>query len=284
MSSNMVSKDSAVVQSRKRARPEMVYGERVGVSRYSRATQRVPRYLKKMIDDRIQRAEEVKQGMNYSLNSPLPSSANTNWALAAIPLGPNTLGVGIPQGTGQGQRVGNRITTRKCIFRGIIHANPYDATTNPAMIPVQIRMVVYRDKTLPTAQPPDARTDLFQQGSVTLGLQNDLADMILPFNEDKYRVVATKVMKLGYAAFDTTGTQVGNGGWHNNDFKANCEFELDVTKFLPKTVIYNDNSNTPTTPGLWCNFICSYANGGLIGSTTVAATLQWTLTYDYSDA
>ena len=64
-------------------------------------------------------------------------------------------------------------------MKGILHQNIYDATTNPQPLPVQVRMLIFKDKFNKAGQPAAVSLDLFQTGSTAVGPQNDLVDIIL---------------------------------------------------------------------------------------------------------
>ena len=190
---------------------------RMPMRRYAR---RVP--AKKGLVSLIKRVatstEEKKESNQFSLNTPLPSFLNAGWTTSSIPICPFATGFIIPQGTGQGQRVGNQIRTQKCVVRGIIHPNAYDAVTNPQPIPIEIRMILFKDKFFRSGQPSAVALDLFQNGSTVLPPQNDLADMILDLNRDRYQIYHDQILKVGNADYSGSGTLLIFQSFTNNDF------------------------------------------------------------------
>ena len=135
--------------------------------------------LKQWLTGLLLGLEEKKESNVYSLNTPLPSTGNAGWTASSISIAPSSTGFVIPNGTGQGNRIGNRITTKRAWVKGILHQNIYDAVTNPQPLPVQVRMLIFKDKFNKSGQPAAVALDLFQTGSTAIGPQNDLVDIIL---------------------------------------------------------------------------------------------------------
>jgi len=242
--------------------------------------------LRKLIQREISRNVENKCSQHYDYDQRLYSAVNANFpADNIIVLGPDPTSLVINQGTGQGNRIGNSITTKKFVFRGTLVPLPYDATFNAAPQPVQVRMVIFYDKTDPTAIPnPIAGNDFFQNGNTSKGFQNDLTDLWSPVNKDRYRVLATRTFKLGMAAYSGTGTNPGQQSFTNNDFKLNCNFSFNLTKHYPKIVKFNDGTATPTTRGLFCMFYYALANGGSVPGSAYMVGAQYMQDYTYEDA
>lgn len=240
--------------------------------------------IEALVKRQVGRLEEKKESNQYSLSTPLPNSANAGWTASSIPICPFTTGFIIPQGTGQGNRIGNRIRTKKAWVKGIIHPNEYNASTNAEPQPYQIRMLIFKDKFNPTGQPAAPSLDLFQSGSTSIGPQNDLVDMILDPNRDRYQIYHDEIMKCGPAANQGSGTSVTFQQFMNNDFSYNCQFSVDVTKFLPTVVTYNDAGTAPMSDSLWMIFLPVLARGSIVPASVAALTMSWTAVYEYTDA
>lgn len=245
---------------------------------------KVPKAFKAVVENALARNEEKKETNLYSLNHPIVPINAAGWTASSICLSPSIAGYNIAQGTGQGQRVGNRIRVKKSWVKGIIHPSAYNASTNPNPAPYQIRMLIFKDKFAPTSQPAAVALDLFQSGSTSIPPQNDLADCILDINRDRYQVYHDEILKMGPAANQGSGTDVAFAQYMNNDFSFNCKFEVDVTKFLPKTIVFNDASLSAMTDSLWMIFLPCLANGGAIGASVNAITMSWTSVLNYTDA
>lgn len=243
--------------------------------------------VKAVVKRVLAREAEVKtvQEYNYGVNLYSPNYATFD-TTNVFPLGPRQTTLPLPQGTGQGGRIGNRVHTRKLILAGSLVPNPYNATTNPIPQPMDVTMWIFYDKTKPTENPtPVANGDWYQNGNGSVSFGGDTLDMISPVNTDRYRVVAKRNFKLGYADFAGTGQQVGSQSFANNDYKMTCNFKFDLTKHYPKVVKWNDNAtSTPTTRGLWVMITPAWGQGTTIPSGVRPLGMQFMQNYMYQDA
>lgn len=229
-----------------------------------------------------------------------PGAVNVNNAI--IRLTPSsTLSYQIAQGDGQGQRTGNKVTTRKMMIRGVLTAEPYDSVTNPGPVPVVVRMHLMYDKRTPNGidpsnnnevnpTPQSPNNDFFQFGNTVTGFQGSNLDQMLAINTDRYAVLASKTFKIGYQRYDGTGgtsTSTENQQYYtNNDFKMHMPMRWNVTKYMPKVIKFNDTSTSPNCRGL---FLMSYAvpcTGAVVTAPTPVPQVlfRYTLDYDYEDA
>lgn len=244
----------------------------------------VPKTFAAKVRKVVEKGEEHKEQQLYSLNTPLPPSSNGGWTASSIELSPGTVGFPIPQGAGQGQRIGNQIKTRKAWVKGVIHPLPYDATTNINPLPTEIRMVIFKDKFNRTGQPASVALDFFQTGSTSVGPQNDLADTILDFNRDRYQIYHDQVLKVGTASYAGSGALPTFQNFANNDFSYNVKFNVNITKFLPAVIQYNDGGTQPMSDSLWMIFLPVQAGGGAFGATQIATSMSWSAVFHYTDA
>jgi len=253
-------------------------------------TRKVTKPLKMAIRREIARNVENKQSQYYNYDTRLYIPGNANFPNDNIfPVGVDPGSLVISQGTGQGQRIGNEIKTKKLMFKGTIHPLPYDATFNANPRPLQVKMYIFYQKDTPTAVPnPMAGPGFFQNGSVTKGFQNDLVDMWSPVNTDAYRILTTRTFKLGFADYSGTvqnaSVRDGYQSFTNNEFRLNANFSVDLTKYYPQRVKFNDNTTVPTTRGLFCMFQYVDAGGGVLPTTAYMCNVQYMLDYQYEDA
>jgi len=247
---------------------------------------KVAKPLKMAIRREIARNVENKQAQYYNYETRLYIPGNANFTNDNIfPVGVDPGSLVISQGTGQGQRIGNEIKTKRLMFKGTISPLPHNSTFNTNPQPCQLKMYIFYQKDIPTAVPnPIAGPGFFQNGSVAKGFQNDLVDMWSPVNTDVYRVLATKTFKIGFANNAGTGASQPFQEFANNDFKLNANFSFDLTKHYPQRVKFNDNTTVPTTRGLFCMVQYVAASGGNISNTQYMYKLQYMLDYQYEDA
>lgn len=247
-----------------------------------RRPKKVGKAIKKAIRREIARDVETKSAQQFNYNQNIYPSDHASFPNNVFELGPSAL-MAINQGTSNGSRVGNKIKTKRLTFKGTIVPLGYNVTTNPNMVPMQGKIWIFYDRTDPTAIPA-VTTNFFQNGSTNAAFQNDLVDLWRPVNTDRYRVLATKTFKLGFADNAGTGASAANQNFANNDFKLNYNFSFDLTKWYPKVVKYDENNATPMTRGLFALFDVVPASGGFYPATTVPAGMQWMQDYRYEDA
>jgi len=242
--------------------------------------------LKKMIRREIARNVENKTAQYFEDNLALVTYPSGNFDVMNIQnCGlDSALAVIINQGTSQGARIGNAITTKKLTFKGTIWPAAYSASTNLVPAPVQGKIWIFYDKINPTVIPSvKGNNDFLQLGGSSSTFRNDLTDMWAPVNKDRYRVLATKTFKLGFADYAGTGNLPGSQYFANNDFKMNYNFSFNLTKHFPKRVKFNDNNADPVTRGLF--FMVEYvgANGNNFFPATML-NMSYSLDYVFEDA
>lgn len=243
--------------------------------------------LKKMVKMEIARATETKQRSLANLNQPLYASNSASFdANNVIALGCQSGGMELAQGTGQGQRVGNKVKVRKATFKGSIVALPYNATSNLIPVPTQIKMFLMYDKENPNAYPaPATSADFLDLNNSTQGFHNDLVDLWAPVNTERYHIFKTKIFKVGYSTTlqQSTGT-LGTQNYANNDFKYNVNFSIDYTKYMVKTQVFRDNNLDSTSRQVYALFVPVAASGGAFTATTIPVAMQSQITLEYEDA
>lgn len=160
----------------------------------------------------------------------------------------------IQQGTGEGQRIGNKISNVKLSFKGFITI-PDSATGSNTKFwyPRYLKMFIFKQRS--TNDIPTDMSDLFQNGNTDVAPQNQPQDMYVPFNKDKYVIHTTRMFKLA-----TSNSPAGNIT-ANNDFSLSKYFNVDLTKYIPSNVLYNDTTAHPTNVGLFAGFLMCFADG-----------------------
>jgi len=251
---------------------------------------KAPGAIKKIVRREIARNTENKTNTAYNLNFPIRSVAHASVASQCFQVNPSAALMPIVQGTAQNQRVGNVIKLKKLTIKGTLVPQPYSASTNPYPQPVQVKIWVFTDKlSTPNALlTPVATGGWFQLGGSSVGFTNDLADTWLPVNEDRYKVFATRTVKLGPSISGGLSADPNVQGtaqfWSNNDFKLNCNFSIDLLPHAIKQQKYNDNSADPSCRSLYVMFIPSLAGGGQADNTVTLANLAWVVNCEYEDA
>lgn len=228
----------------------------------------------------ISRMAEKKRG-TIQVNSSLTSY--NSGITPILPMTPYTTnGIIITQGTGQGDRIGNQIRLTSVVMKYVIFPAPYNATTN--LIPQPMNVILYWFKSkvnstvLLTSLP-----NFFQNGDSATTPQSNLFDQLYDLNTDQYTLIAKRVYKLGYASDTGTGNQAAAQSFANNDYKYNIIGKINLTKYCPKIVRYNDSSNNPTTPLVQCFAEIVPANGQTFATSIIPATIFTEVDIRYTD-
>lgn len=248
--------------------------------------------VKAIVKKEIARQAENKEVQYVDFQRTLVSSPDPTYDTQnVIPLGfVQSGGLVLQQGVLQSQRVGVQVKVKKLTYKGTLVPLPYNATTNPDLLPVQVRMLICYNKVTPTELPtPQADADLVNFNAVDTFWNNDLSDMWAPINTNRYRVLTQRTFKLGFnaatATNQTPSTTFPYVAFGNNDFKANVNFSIDLTKHLPQKVQFDDSltQNLATSRGLFCIYQYVSATGSTIPAGVAKVGLQYWLDCEYED-
>lgn len=229
-------------------------------------------------------------------------NSNTFSNLNIRTLCPSTLATNgtyfVGQGIGQGQREGNKITTRKLEFSGVVHINTaYDGTTNYNMCPIYL--VFYFFKLKPGLDDTAAnvlsvmQNSFFQTGSTSQGFTGTLVDLVRPVNSNQVTLLKKRVFKVGtqyvYSAFAAASANNANQQYSDGTVGISRMFKMDLTKIVPKIFQFNDAANTCTQRNLWMAWVPFRVDGNLIKNNadnqnaTIPAFVDYQIQYSFKD-
>lgn len=269
-------------------------GGRVGKVRRPRAKKGVSTAVKLYVKSAVGRAAESKRLTTEFTKNLYHIGGTTNFRdNNIIALCPNDA-IGniyqMVQGTGQQQRIGNKVMPSKVIFRGIMAPNPYNGTSNPAPNPVMIRMYILSTKRNVAGQSIAdiyniCNNTLFANGNSSLGMLGTLYDCVTPLNTDVVTCHFMKTFKLGYESYAgvTGGADIGQTK-ASNDYKLNHRFSINLTKYLTKVWQFNDNAGGTTSRQVFAVFQPINFNGSIPTAATTPAGLIAGLDVFYKDA
>jgi len=230
----------------------------------------------------ISRMVETKVS-DYRAGIAIPAVNNANYSVSIVPCTPFQSFLSIPQGTGQGERIGNEIKIKKLEIKGVITATGYNAGSNLSPRPIFVKLFFLTRKDSPM-ELYSSTTDIFQYGSSSEGFGSALFNCMRKVNTDEWMVHTTRTFKVGYASNDGTGGISGNQYYNNNDFKLSNMFSLDLTKYCVKTFKFDDNTVNPTTRNIVMYPIMWTCDSTTVGAGEVLANLQYNLHCEYEDA
>lgn len=245
----------------------------------SQVSAAVKTYVKKTVKANI---EDKTQTINYA---GVFGNAIANPSMYSYPMTPYTGYMTIGQGITQNQRIGNSIKIRSVYLRYILRPMPYNIDSNPFPAPVQVDMFLGRTRVCSGDQPISGDfVNLFQNGNSSIGPVGSLNDIIANPNTDYFTIKKRWSHKLGYNDYFGTGAVASNQYFSNNDFKMNIVKKLNITKYYPKMLKFNDSTNQVQGPGLFLWYQCVNAGGGVNASTALPAHLTFWLDVRYEDA
>lgn len=188
----------------------------------------------------------------------------------------------ITQGTGQGNRIGNKIRLTRVVMNVILNATD-------SSWPRYIMMYIISDKRYPTdvteAQLQDAcngaagsGNNILQDGNQSIGFQKRLTDVMQRINDDRFTVYKKRCFRLGYAN-QPVGTAQGN-----NDFPFMRRIKINLLKYMPKLFRYADASTVPALQRrVYVCFHVVSAQGGQLAATDVGCNINYAYDIKFKD-
>lgn len=247
---------------------------------YKRRSSLVNTAVKRYVNRTIHKNIENKTEQTLSSANQITSYA-VNTSLFVVSCIPYTA---LNQSTGQGDRVGNVIKPRRVMFNYVLRPAQYSASLNPVPIPQEVIIMFGKIKNSKPQQP--ISTDfakLWQAGDSFHAPYSNTLDLVQEVNKDWFTVYKILRHKLGYSGATGSGNSTNFEFYANNDFKYNVVRKLNITKYVPKTIKFNDTTAQPTNDGLWMWAMCVNADGSYTATNT-PAYMDYTLNFEYEDA
>ena len=204
-----------------------------------------------------------------------------------VPVSPYSSYLQIGQGTSTTQRVGNKITTRKLMLRFVATPAAYDATNNNTYMPQDVTIYFVKSRDTPVSLTSSSGLGgFFQSSSGSSAPTGNLYDQVKRVNNDAWIVCKKINFKLGWSIQNGQNGANTNASnyFANNDYKYNVIRTINLTKWCPKTVLYNDNNTTPQSPTLQMIILPSNADGtNYANSAQRQINMFYQLYYEYED-
>lgn len=250
-------------------------------------TKTVKRYVKSAIHRQLENKKftiEVSDTMSAPSNSVNFQAGNI---VQLTPSNATNSTYTIIQGTGQGARVGNVIQLRKAVFRYVMYPLQYNVTSNPTPKPLLVNMWIFSIKRgIASLTVADAwnifNGTIFANGSSNNGTTNNLFDLVSIPNNEVIQTHYRRTVKLSPASNFLSGATVAN--YANNDYKLNCMGKINITKYLPKRIVFNDTDNNSSSKQVFLVCTPYNADGTTIASTTFPSAWFYGIDVEYEDA
>lgn len=225
----------------------------------------------------IHRVAEDKNYVYYASNQSIVSAAvNIPFNINLVP--PVTLG------TGQSNRIGNVINVRRAVIRGMVNLVPYNATTNPTVGPVYVKMFLFSVKNMQNSASLSSTSigsNFFDTGASSAGFQNSTLDLVLPVNKNLITLYKTKTILLSSGATQGSTYYNSAGGSCGSSGRFSAPFTFSYGQYM-KQLKYDDASPTqPTNRNLWLAMQAVYADGTSVTGSVMAEThYAWQVDYE----
>lgn len=215
--------------------------------RFTRRTKRVPktfkRYVKREIGRRIENKEYISYGANQSVKS--AGSGVSPVVFGLIP--------SMSNGTNDSTLIGNELKPKYGVLRGHVNLLPYNATTNPNPGPVYVKIWILKSLLLQgQLNAPSTQLDFtsfFKINNSAVSFQGNMMDLELPVNQEYWRVLSTKTMRLGATSYSATGP-VSSGTYFDNSVMSR-RFVFNWGRYCRKILKYADNGGTCTNNNVY---------------------------------
>lgn len=246
------------------------YGKRKGVRKYRRRTtttvsRKVRKYVKREIHRQVENKETSLTILNQGLVIPQSGGSNV-YKIALLP--------SLANGTNNHHRIGNNVRPRYAYIKGHINILPYNQSTNLVAGPIWVRMLLIKalNVTYQGGAPGEIDSSIFKADGASLGFQSNMLDQILEVNNDLFRCLYDRKVKVG-AGFNTSTGPVGSGYYFDNS-PMSVPFKIVYTKYMKKLLKYSDsaNGNSCQNDNLYLLFCPSTADGGSYGGSIPAET------------
>jgi hypothetical protein len=127
-------------------------------------------------------------------------------------------------------------------------------------------------------------TTLFDNGSSSFGPIGDLGDLCADINKEAWDIKKKWTHKVGTAIFTGPGNLQNYGFFANNDFKLNVVRKIDITKYCPKTIKFNDAAGSTQGANLFFFYQAIPTTGGIFQQNETPANIDYWVSYTYEDA
>jgi len=202
----------------------------------------------------------------------------------SFPLCPLSGYWGIAQGVAQGQRIGNEIKPKQVYLNYVLRPKVYDPTNNPNPQPVEVQMLIGHVKQYPGSIPVAADINqLFQSGSSVTAPIGSLRDIISVVNTDYWTIKKRWTHKIGNSNVAGSGGQLLQQTYSNNDFKLNVVKRINISKYIPNTLKFND-STLSSSKNMFLMYYAVGCDGSILGANTLVANLDFWIDFNYEDA
>lgn len=224
--------------------------------RFGRRTRKVSKTVKRFVKREIGRRIENKEFITYSANGSI-TTAGVGSSPVCWGLFPS-----LTNGTNDSNLLGKEAKPVSGIIHGHVNLLPYNSTTNPNPGPLYVK-IFFLKNTITQGQfstVPSTFFDAFYKvnnGSATF--QGNTLDLHLPVNQEGWRLLGTRTIKLGSTAPSATGP-ISSGTYFDNSTMSRS-FKFNWGRFAKKVLKFNDGGGLPLNNNMYMVMQAVPANG-----------------------
>lgn len=213
------------------------------------------------------------------------STSSLNGIYQVLTPSNSTYGYNISTGVSNAQRIGNRVKTRSLVCNYTIVPKGYNVTSNPNPQPQIVIIYFFKSKINPAGDITTSQltTQFFENGPTMTGLSGYLMDLNRKICPDTFTYLTHRVHKIGYAKNDATGNMPSYANQANNDFKLFVSGKVNLTKYCPKTIRWDDN-NLVNNEWIYCVHQTLNVFDAPAASTIYPVSISYDTYFTYVDA
>lgn len=239
----------------------------------------VKRYVKKQIHKNIE-----NKMINTQVGKNVGSYLSNN-DLQVQPVCPFTSLFTLSQGVLSNNRIGNQVRTTRVTLNYVLRPRGYSANNNTLPQPSIVQLFLGRYRQASGALPTSFEIGtLFQSGNSSFGPTSTLDDLCVDINKDAWDIKKVWQHKIGNAFGTGTGSQPDRQFYSNNDYKLNVVKRMDITKYCPKLMRFNDSTVSVQGPNLFFFYHAIATDGGVFPAGQYPVYIHYWLTYEFEDA
>lgn len=183
-----------------------------------------------------------------------------------------TLVPAIARGTGEADRVGNEVSTQKMVLRLNVYPNVENSGGDEDQL-YDLYIFKPRRSIFMTAGDMAKFKD---NGNSATNFDGSVINAMLPVNNDKFKIFYFKRFRMNAIS------QITNPLF-NQDPRSR-QFQINLTKYIPKKVLFDDATNSPENMGLYIAIGMSNAGFSNAQALQHAAYMDYVVHYYYKDS
>lgn len=178
---------------------------------------------------------------------------------------------GMSQGTTQATRVGNSITLKRLVIRGVVNMVALGTYNSPTYVDV------YIFKNRKTNNSPASMSDFLQLGSSSVSYDGDTQPYsgLLRVNDDAFK-------ECIHERFYLLNSPPSAAQAFNAAINPSATFEWDLTRFMKKKLLFDDSITAAQNDSLWMACGTTQSDGNTVSGSNMAE-ITYVVEMDYTD-